>query len=208
MRSTLIAAAAAILCLLAGCVQQQAGTGGGGHPNLIIVRQFTVSPGLVTLDPSFGFSLNRGEPGVPPRQRAESVGRAAAFDVADTIGQQLSSLGYDVAQSDNGGPEPGGRALIVSGAFRHIDEGRRRRVGAENASIAADVEIDYQAAGAAPSRIMSFALDSRQVARGGIIGATAARGRDISSAATRLGAAIARAVNDVTRLNNWPAAPR
>ncbi len=137
IRSTLTAAAAALfLVALAGCLPQAAGP--PAHPNPIIVREFAASPGVVTLDPSFGFSLNRGAPGVPPRQRAAGVGRAAAFSLADAITQQLITLGYDAIRSDTAVPEPGARALIVSGAFRHIDEGRRRRVGAENPSIAVD----------------------------------------------------------------------
>jgi hypothetical protein len=98
--------------------------------------------------------------------------------------------------------------LIVTGAFRHIDEGRRRRVGAENPSIAVDAEIDYQVAGAAPQRITEIHLDSRQVPRGGIAGASARRGTDANLAATRVGAAIAHTVIETARLNNWPAAPR
>src|SRR5579864_4303821 len=78
MRSLFRAAIAAFcLAVLAGCAPQRAG--GLTHPNLIAVREFAFSTGVVTLDPSFGFSLYRGSPGVPPRQRAEAVGRAAGF---------------------------------------------------------------------------------------------------------------------------------
>src|SRR5437762_5944044 len=141
MRSVLNAAVAALLlAILAGCVPQ---AGGPGHPNLIIVREFAFSPGVVTLDPSFGFSLYRGEAGVPPRQRAAGVARGVAFSVADTIVQQLAASGYDVARSDTAAPEPGGRALVISGTFRQINEGYRRRVGAENSHVAADVTVEY-----------------------------------------------------------------
>ena len=91
------AAAAMLFALLAACTAQQ--DGGGGHPNLIIVREFSASTASVTLDPSFGFSLYRGSPGVPPSQRAASVSRAAAFSVADSIVQQLAALGQQI-QSD------------------------------------------------------------------------------------------------------------
>ncbi len=178
------------------------------HPNPIIVREFAVSPGVVTLDPSFGFSLYRGAPGVPPSQRAAGVGRAAAFSLADAIATQLGLLGYDAIRSDTAVPEPGARALIVSGAFRHIDEGRRRHVGAENPSIAVDVEIDYQAAAAAPQRITELHLDSRQVAaRRHRRGVGAARRRR-QSRRVRVGGAIARYVSETARLNNWPGASR
>jgi len=206
MRPVLSAATAALLLvILAGCVPQPAGL---AHPNPIILREFTFSLGVITLDPSIGFSLYRGAPGVPPRQRAAGVGRAAAFNLADAIAQQLAASGYDVIRSNTAVLEPGARALIVSGAFRHIDEGRRRRVGAENPSIAVDAEIDYQVAGAAVQRITELHLDSRRVPRDGIAGVSARGGVDANLAATRVGAAIARIVIETARLNNWPAAAR
>ncbi len=207
MRTSLTAASAfLLLVILAGCVPQPAGS--PAHPNPIIVREFTYSLGVITLDPSFGFSLYRGGAGVPPRQRAAGVGRAAAFSLADSITEQLITSGYDAIRSDDATPEPGARALVVTGAFRQIDEGRRRRVGAENPSIAVDAEINYQTAGAAPQRITEIHLDSRQVPRDGVSGVSARRRADANLAATRVGAAIARTVIETARLNNWPAASR
>jgi len=207
MRSVLTAASAALFAVaLAGCVPERAGS--PAHPNPIIVREFAASPGVVTLDPSFGFSLNRGASGVPPSQRAAGVARAAAFSLADAIAQQLVASGYDAIRSDAAAPEPGARALIVTGAFRQIDEGRRRRVGAENPSIAVDAEIDYQAEAAAPQRITELHLDSRRVPQSAVVGVAARRGVDVNLAATRVGAAIARYVGETARLNNWPGVSR
>jgi hypothetical protein len=205
MRSVQTAAAAAfLLAVLAGCVPQRETEGPPGHANPIIVREFAVSPGVVALDPSFGFSLNRGAPGVPPRLRAESVGRAAAFSLADAAATQLGALGYDAIRSNTGGAAPGWRALIVSGAFRHIDEGRRR----QNASVVVDVEIDAQTPGAAPTRLTAFPLDSRQVPRGPLTEAAARHGADVNSAAAGLGREIGRYTGDLARINHWPAAAR
>ncbi len=207
MRSLLTAVSAVLFVVaLAGCVPERAGS--PAHPNPIIVREFAASPGVVTLDPSFGFSLNRGASGVPPSQRAAGVARAAAFSLADAIAQQLVASGYDAIRSDSAVPEPGARALIVTGAFRHIDEGRRRRVGAENPSIAVDAEIDYQVETAAPQRITELHLDSRQVPQSAVVGVSVRRGVDVNLAATRVGGAIARYVSDTARLNNWPGASR
>ena len=207
MRPALTAAAAALfLIALAGCVPE--GVGSAVHPNLIIVREFAASPAIVTLDQSFGFSLYRGTAGVPPKQRAAGVARAAAFSLADVITTQLAALGYDAIRSDTAAPEPGARALIVSGAFRHIDEGRRRRVGAENPSIAVDVDIDFEASGVAPQRITELHFDSQRVPRDAVVGASARRGVDVNLAATRVGGAIARYVGETARLNSWPTAAR
>jgi hypothetical protein len=207
MRSVLTVLSAALFVgTLAGCVPERAG--GPAHPNPIIVREFAASPAVVTLDPSFGFSLNRGTSGVPPSQRAAGVARAAAFSLADAITTQLVASGYDAIRSDTATPEPGARALIISGAFRHIDEGRRRRVGAENPSIAIDAEIDYQVEAAAPQRITQLHLDSRQVSQSAIVGVSGRRGVDVNLAATRVGGAIARYIGETARLNNWPTASR
>jgi len=204
MRPLITATAAALLFVLAGC-EQLAGT---VHPNPIIVREFGLSTGAITLDPSFGFSLYRGTPGVPPRQRAAGVGRAAAFAVADQITLQLQALGYDAIRSDDAQPEPGAKALIVSGTFRTINEGYRRLVGAENAHVAVDVEISSQTAGGAPQRIANLHLDSRQAAREPLVGVSARRGADVNLAASQVGAATARYVAETARLNKWPAASR
>jgi len=204
MRSPLTAAATVfLLVILAGCVPPpEAGATGRPHP--IIVREFAVSPGVVTLDPSFGFSLNRGAPGVPPRQRAASVGRAAAFSLADAITTQLGNLGYDAIRSDTADAAPGGRALIVTGAFRHINEGHRR----QNASVAVDVEIGYQTAGTAPQRLTAFHIDSRQIRREKLTRAAARHGADVNSAAAGIARTIADYASDLARSNNWPVAAR
>jgi hypothetical protein len=200
-------AALAILSTLAltGCVPQQGGS--GAHPNPIIVREFSYSAASITLDPSFGFSLYRGTAGVPPRERAAGVARAVAFSLADAVATQLGLLGYDAIRSNTATPEPGARALIVSGTFRHIDEGRPRQVGAENPSIAVDAEIDYQVEAAAPQRIAELHLDSRQVPSNAIVDVSGRRGVDVKLAASRVGGAIARYVSETARINNWPSGP-
>jgi hypothetical protein len=193
MRSPLTAAAAVLLLvILAGCVPQP-DTGLSGHPNPIIVREFAVSNVVITLDPRFGFALNRGAAGVPPRTRSASVGRAAAFILADAIATQLGNFGYDAIRSDTANAEPGGRALVVTGTFSQINEGHRR----QNASVAVDVEVGYQTAGAAPQRLTAFHNSAGARSGGGVNAAATAVGRTIASYAT-----------DLARANNWPAAPR
>jgi hypothetical protein len=195
---------AILICLAAAaCAEDSAGL---ARPNAIIVREFALNQAAITLDPSFGFSLHRGTPGVPPRERAASVGRAVAFSVSDAIVEQLHQAGYDAIRSDGASAEPGGRALIVTGAIRHIDEGQRRHIGSQ--SVAASGEIDYRmGAGAAPQRLANFSLDSRQVARERVTGALAGR-NEINAAAVRLGHAIAQSVLEVARRQNWPGASR
>src|SRR3954447_17524239 len=158
MRSRVAAGWAGFLFLfiLAGCTPPHEAT--TAHPNPILIREFAVSPGIVTLDPSFGFSLYRGERGVPREQRAAGLGRAVAFNLTDAMAEYLTGLGYDVLRSESGSVEPGMRALIVGGTFRRIDEGQRRRVGAENSGVAVDIAIEYQVYGQAAQRLAAFQL--------------------------------------------------
>ena len=203
MRSLLIAVLA-LSCFaeLSACAQPT-DPPATAHPDLIIVRRFAAPGRIVALDSSLGFALRRGQPGVPSTRRAASVARATSFTMADTITGQLRQLGYDAVQSDEAGPEPGGRALIVSGAFRRINEGHRRRFAAKDAGVAAKVEIDYQLDGEKPQRLSLFQLDSRHIPfpnRG-------SGDAGLSSAALRTAFTITRAVGQVAKRSNWPGVP-
>ena len=170
------------------------------HSDLIIVQRFAAPRRIIALDPSLGFSLQRGHGGVPPAERAASVGRATAFILADTITQQLHDRGYDTVQSDETGPEPDRRALIVSGVFRSINEGHRRRFAGKDASVAVSVAIDGQVPGEKPQRLNLFQLDSRRIPQHS--GRHAEAG--VNSAARRLGSVIADAAAELADRNSWP----
>jgi hypothetical protein len=201
MRSVPIVAAVFLL-VLAGCATQPVDEAGlpSLHPSPIVVHELAFSPGVVTLDPTLGYSLSRGVPGVPPRQRADALGRAAAFNLADAMSRELRQYGYDVVGGDDGSPQPRERALIVSGDFRHIDEGRRH----EGAGVAAGIAIDYVSGGAPPQRLISFDLDSRRLPREGVLPAAGPHGEDVNYEATRLGAAIGQYVAELAQTEHWP----
>ena len=201
MRAVPGLAAILSLLLLAGCATPRAPQAAAvpAHPDRILVDEFAFSSGIVTLDRSLGFSLHRGAQGVPPSQRADSVGRAAAFDLADTVTSELARLGYNVEHVETGSPPPDGRALVVRGAFRHIYEGHRH----QHAWASIAVEIDYQAPGGAPRRLSAFDLDSRTLPRGPAPGR---HGTDVNYQATRLGTALGAYVAQVARANQWPGA--
>jgi hypothetical protein len=208
MRSNLAAMWAALLFLVlaVGCTPRYEAPP-TAHPNPILIREFAFSPAIVTLDPSFGFSLYRGESGVPRSQRASGLGRAVAFNLSDGMAEYLTGLGYDVLRSESGSVAPGMRVIMVGGTFRRIDEGHRRRVGAENSGVTVDVAIDYQVYGQAPQPLASFQLDSRQMG-GGLIGVSARQRGDVKIAARQLGAELGRYVAEVARSQRWPAAAR
>jgi hypothetical protein len=202
MRSSFIASTFLLLVLTACAPQVETGL---IHPNLIIIRDFTASTGTVVLDPSFGFSLNRGQPGVPPRQRAGAVARGAAFELAETIDERLRELGFDVVRSATEMPDPSTRGLIVNGVFRKIDEGYRRRVGDENSNVSVAAQVEYRAPGAAPQVLLALNLDSRQLPPTAAV-STRGGGSNVNAAARRVGYEIARSIADIARRNNWPMA--
>ena len=194
--------------LLAGCVEN-VGSAGSTPSDFIVVSDFTVPEGAVHLDPSFGFSLYRGEAGVPKEQRAASVGRAIAFLVTDTVVGRLRANGYDAVSTVSRNPVGSGyRALIVSGTLRTIDEGQRRRVGNEHSAVIAEVEIKAELPGGATQRVQSFAVDSRSAPPARPESGTTRRETGVNADATKVGAEIARVVTEIARRNNWIPARR
>src|SRR5438045_96875 len=113
MRLQFRTSVAVLLCLCAtACAEQQ--TAAVGRPNAIIVREFALNQAAITLDPTFGFSLYRGTPGVPPRQRAASAGRAVAFNLGG------ASRARDCAIcSRRGAPQQLARSSALNAAADH-----------------------------------------------------------------------------------------
>ena len=193
-----------LLLPLAACVE---GVSTGGPSDFIVVSDFVAPEGAVHLDRSFGFSLYRGEAGVPLQQRASSISRAVAFLVTDTIADGLRARGYDVASATSPA-SPNYRALIVSGTFRAIDEGQRRRVGNENSAVIADVEIKATQPGGATQVVQRLSVDSRSAPPAPPAAGTTRRETGVNEDAAKVGAEIARVVADIARRNNWVPARR
>jgi hypothetical protein len=193
--------AALPLLALAACVEDV--TVPRPPSDFIVISDFTVPEGAVRLDPSFGFSLYRGESGVPKQQRAASIGRAVAFLVTDTIADRLRGFGYDAQSTINPTPQTGMRALLVSGAFREINEGSRRHPSEVRSAVVADVQIKAELPGGGVQNVQSFTVDSRTAPHAGAPSAATRRETGVDSDATRIGAQIAAIVADVARRNNW-----
>jgi hypothetical protein len=197
------AAAALALLAMAGCVEGLT-VSSGPASDFIVVSDFALAQGAVRLDPSFGFSLYRGEPGVPAQQRASSIGRAVGFLVADTITDRLRTLGYDAVSTTDPAPMTNARALIVTGTFRQIDEGERRRPNEVGSVVIADVQIKAEVPGLAGLQpVQSFTVDSRTAPHVGAQSAATRRETGVNADAARVGAQIAGVVAEVARRNNW-----
>lgn len=192
------------LVALAACAQNATLNSSAKPSDFIVVSDFAVPPGVVRLDPSFGFSLYRGEAGISPEKRAASIGRAVGFLVTDTITDGLRSLGYDAVSTSNPNPTGSGyRALIVTGTFRTIDEGQRRHPLEAHSAVIADVAIKAELPGGAVQPVQSFTVDSRTVPQARANNGATRRETGVDADATNVGAAIARIVGDVARRNNW-----
>jgi hypothetical protein len=202
-----IAAALSFLLVLAGCVEGVT-VQSGPSSDFIVVSDFAVPEGAVHLDTSFGFSLYRGSAGVPPQRRAASVGRAVGFLVTDAITERLRATGYDADSTTDPAPQPGNRALVVSGRFRAIDEGYRRRPGSETSAVIAEVQVKAQLPGRGLQPVQSFTVDSRSAPRAAVASAATRRETGVDADATRVGAEIARVVAEIARRNNWVPARR
>jgi hypothetical protein len=177
--------------------------------DFVVVSDFTVPPGVVRLDPTMGFSLYRGEPGVPAERRAASIGRAVGFLVTDTTVDELRRLGYDAVSTSNPNPGRSGyRALIVTGTFRTIDEGNRRRAGDEHSAVIAEVAIKAELPDGTIQPVQSFTADSRTAPAAQDNNGATRRETGVDAEATKVGAEIARIVGEVARRNNWLPARR
>jgi hypothetical protein len=196
------------LVTVAACVQAPAGPSGPSS-DFIVVSDFAVPENAVRLDPTMGFSLYRGEAGVPKQQRATSVGRAVSFLVTDTVVDQLRARGYDTVSTSNPNPsDTGHRALIVSGTLTTVDEGNRRRAGDEHSAVIGRVNIRAELPGGGSQNVQSFAVDSRSAPPATANNGATQRETGVDADATRIGAEIARVVADVARRNNWVPATR
>jgi len=181
----------------------------GPSSDFIVVSDFAVPQGAVRLDPTMGFSLYRGEAGVPREQRATSVGRAVAFLVTDTVVDQLRARGYDTVSTTNPNPsDTGHRALIISGTLTTIDEGQRRRAGDEHSAVIGRVNIKAELPGGGTQPVQSFAVDSRNAPPATANNGATTRETGVDADATKVGAEIARVVAEVARRNNWLPATR
>ncbi|MBV9863006.1 MAG: hypothetical protein JO267_12770 [Alphaproteobacteria bacterium] len=201
----------AALLSIDGCVPQQEAGDTTGRPQLVVVRSLQAAPGSVVVDPSFGFSLYRGAPGVPLRARAASVTRAASFEIADAVTDALRRLGLDAIRSDTVMPDPERRTLVVHGVFLRLDEGHKRRVGERGSRVVAEIRADYSGPGVAPRQALGLRVDSDQLAGSGA-GLQQARAgmetADVTADAARVGRVVAAALADLARRQGWVAAAR
>ena len=168
-------------------------------PAIAFVRPFTADPSLVTLDPSFGFTLAHGF--VPRETRARTFGRAVQFILADAVEQRLREGGL-AATRGRALPRGARTALVVGGQFRALDQGSKRlgdraRPGHGGSRVAVDAWVEYLAPGAPAQRLLVAHEDSDMGRH------REARAADANADAALVGGRIADAVLALARGRGW-----
>jgi hypothetical protein len=197
--------AGAFTLMLSACAgfgppPKPAATGYPARPERVVVREFAVPEGIVTLDPTLAFSLYRGRPGPSRAKRAASVGRAASFVLSEALLAELRAAGLE-AERDPGGPADA-TALVVTGSFEAIDEGLRRHPSRRPSDVVAAAEISYEAPGMPARKLLALRFDSAALPGSGMPVA------DDKEDARRVGRQIGEAVVALARRQGWLAAGR
>ncbi|WP_342052071.1 MULTISPECIES: DUF4410 domain-containing protein [unclassified Cupriavidus] len=235
-RIVVLTAAAAATMLMTGCASAQtadvnrAPFAAPVHADIIYVTPFVATTGMVRLDSGMVkkvANMATGESSSDQQYQAVMQAREA---VANEIVQDLRAKGLNAERLD--GPVPAGvNALILTGDFDKIDEGKSRRrlligLGAGKSDVGASVQVLYKPADGAPVSLEHFTSNADSghmpgvaetagvgalaghvamsaAAGAGVHGASEVRHDTISADAKRLADAIARQVVTDTASNGW-----
>ena len=236
-KTVVLTAAAAATMLMTGCASAQTADinrtpfAAPVHADIIYVTPFAANTDMVRLD-SGGIvkkvaSMASGESSADSQYQAAMQAREA---VANEIVRDLRAKGLNAERLD--GPVPAGvNALIVTGDFSKIDEGKSRRrlligLGAGKSDVGASVQVLYQPANGAAVSLEQFSSNADSghmpgvaetagvgavaghvamsaAAGAGVHGASEARHDTISADGKRLADAIAKQVVNDTASNGW-----
>jgi len=121
-----------ILFLAQGCASVETETYPQGRrgtilakPDKLLVYDFAVSPGEVTLDDGIGENVAqtvKGTKGTPKTQMELELGRKVAVALSENLVIELGKYGI-LAERASAPPSGQGQVLIVKGQFLSIDEG-------------------------------------------------------------------------------------
>lgn len=160
----------AVAAVVTGCAGASVAPGynaqpaANNRPSTIYVYPFATSSSDVTLNQSF---LQRGYRQLTDSDQNQSqldLAHQTAGVLADSIVQQLESLGFTASRVARGTQVSGDNILIVDGQFLAINEGNRLRrmvigLGAGEATLDTQVQV-YQIANGANQQIMEFNVNA------------------------------------------------
>ncbi len=201
-------------------------------PELIIVRDFSVSPDSVKLDSGLGARLTNGSSSGTAQQMA--TGQKVVRQISETLVAELKKRGLPALREGQVMPTEGQPVLLVDGRMIKIDEGNRTRraiigFGAGRSTVTAQAELfysQYSEAGSDPRLLSSFTGDAASARKPGAVGtmgagavadhlatsavmtagttvASEALGSNVEADSQRLAKELAKKVADVIADHGW-----
>jgi hypothetical protein len=164
------------------------------RPTQVLVREFAVSPGQVSLDRGISSRLLQAMSGVPQSTAEAESGQRVAATLADQLVAELQRNGLPAQRVERSAPLPPGTALL-DGQILSVDGGNRTRrnligMGAGRSSVEADAQLYYVSPTAGQQLLESLeaaAQSPRKPGAAETMGASAAAGAAARGAAVAAG---------------------
>ena len=167
------------------------------RPLQIVVHDFALSPGAVSLDSAPGSRLMEMTKGTPEAEEQAKVGREVARVVTEKLVKEVSKLGIPAVAAASATPVAG-PSLAIEGQFMSVDEGNRMRrmvvgLGAGASEVRTLVQV-YETTNEGRRLVEDFyttVKSSRKPGMGPMVGVGAAAGRAVTSAVVSGGVGLA-----------------
>ncbi len=212
-RCAFMLAAAAAAALLAGCAPTDIRPVGNTYtgaklarPDVVLVRDFAVTPGEVQLDRGIGARLVSAMGGASASAQEVAVARQVVGAISTTLAAEINKLGLPAQTSGAAVGTAWEKRLVIEGQIISIDQGNRTRrtmigLGAGHSDVEADTQALYEIRGTPPRLVESFEAAAKSGRKPGLaegLGAGMALDRVATSAAVSAGAAAASEVSGAT----------
>lgn len=167
------------------------------RPDIVIVREFAVTPDQVKLDSGLSARARRVMSDRSITAQEIEVAHRAAAVIAATLVNEIQHLGLPAMQAD--GTTAAGKALIIDGQVLAIDEGNRTRrnligLGAGRSEIDAEAQIYYLMPATGSQLLQHFTANAESGNKPGAaetMGVGGAVGRAAESTVVGVGAGVA-----------------
>ena len=167
------------------------------RPQVIVVHDFGVSPGDVSLDSAIGARITEMAKGTPEADEQLKVGREVAKVVTENLVKEIRKLGIPAEPAATATPV-GGPSLAIEGHFLSVDQGNRLRrmvvgFGAGASEVRTLVQV-YETTNEGRRLVEDFyttVKSSRKPGMGPMGGVGAAAGRAATSVAVSAGVGLA-----------------
>ncbi len=169
------------------------------RPDIVLVREFAVTPDQVKLDSGLSARARRAMSDSSITAQEAEVGRKTAAVIAATLVDEIQKLGLPAVQANSPRAAATGNALVIDGQVLAIDEGNRTRrnligLGAGRSEIDAEAQIYYIMPATSPQLLQHFTADARSGNKPGAaetMGVGGAVGRAAESTVVGVGSGVA-----------------